>query len=220
MLAYWILYAIAPGLHKNMIQGEDHLVEWMTFIFFLCSSFFTLSIIYISKHAMRRLSLFFFICMSFFFIVCSGEEISWGQRILGFETPKSVAEINEQGEFNMHNLQLEHFHPKDIISWFMKIYGIILPLMLLKKYSGPINKIKLYISSPLLAPCYLFPEVLNLVEDQHAALMKSFFGKPGYRIVTGQTEEIIEMYWAWCIMLSMMVIYRNWQSVSKASSTV
>lgn len=31
-----------------------------------------------------------------------GEELSWGQRILGFETP-ALAEANRQGEFTLHN---------------------------------------------------------------------------------------------------------------------
>ncbi len=34
----------------------------------------------------------------------AGEEASWGQHMLGFETPDSIAEINGQKEFNIHNL--------------------------------------------------------------------------------------------------------------------
>lgn len=39
--------------------------------------------------------LFFFVGM---------EEISWGQRILGFDTPAVIAAHNAQGEFSLHNL--------------------------------------------------------------------------------------------------------------------
>ncbi len=35
-----------------------------------------------------------------------GEEISWGQRIIGFETPGFLASLNNQEEFNIHNLQV------------------------------------------------------------------------------------------------------------------
>ena len=35
-----------------------------------------------------------------------GEEISWGQRIFGFSTPDSLAEINVQTEFNLHNIDM------------------------------------------------------------------------------------------------------------------
>ena len=38
------------------------------------------------------------------FVVAAGEEISWGQRILGVSTPDSLAEVNVQQELNLHNL--------------------------------------------------------------------------------------------------------------------
>lgn len=40
------------------------------------------------------------------FLFGAGEEISWGQRILGFETPASLNELNKQEEFNIHNLSV------------------------------------------------------------------------------------------------------------------
>lgn len=40
------------------------------------------------------------------FIFVAGEEISWGQRIFGFDTPTELREINTQDEFNFHNLEL------------------------------------------------------------------------------------------------------------------
>ena len=39
-----------------------------------------------------------------FFVVCAGEEISWGQRIVGFEGPKELIAINKQQETNLHNI--------------------------------------------------------------------------------------------------------------------
>ena len=35
------------------------------------------------------------------------EEISWMQRLFGFGTPQRLAEMNWQGEFNLHNLQTD-----------------------------------------------------------------------------------------------------------------
>ena len=34
----------------------------------------------------------------------AAEEISWGQRIIGFETPAFLMDLNVQGEFNIHNI--------------------------------------------------------------------------------------------------------------------
>jgi hypothetical protein len=43
-----------------------------------------------------------------FSILCFGEETSWVQHQLGYDTPVALAELNEQGEFNLHNLRPFH----------------------------------------------------------------------------------------------------------------
>jgi hypothetical protein len=36
----------------------------------------------------------------------AGEEVSWGQRLLNFETPEAIAQQNRQGEINLHNSEV------------------------------------------------------------------------------------------------------------------
>lgn len=38
------------------------------------------------------------------------EEISWGQRVFGVETPEIMRQVNVQGEINIHNLRLFGIH--------------------------------------------------------------------------------------------------------------
>jgi hypothetical protein len=40
--------------------------------------------------------------------ICCGEEISWGQRLLGWQAPRFFAAHNAQGETNLHNLRPVH----------------------------------------------------------------------------------------------------------------
>lgn len=53
----------------------------------------------------------FFLLLGCLFFFAFGEEISWGQRIFGIETPEVLKEINAQDELNIHNIQI--FHGKD-----------------------------------------------------------------------------------------------------------
>lgn len=46
----------------------------------------------------------FLLLLAGVFFAGFGEEISWGQRILGIQTPPLLAELNEQKELNVHNL--------------------------------------------------------------------------------------------------------------------
>lgn len=47
-----------------------------------------------------------YILLALLFIACAGEEISWGQRILGIDTPEQFSAANTQGEINIHNLSV------------------------------------------------------------------------------------------------------------------
>jgi hypothetical protein len=115
---------------------EDRIFEWLTCIFFAAASvFFFLAFI-----KTRNL---FFLIFSLVFLFGAGEEISWGQRLLGFETPQTVSKINVQKEFNLHNIEI--FNNKDLqgnikketgklldmnflFKLFVMLYGILLPL--------------------------------------------------------------------------------------------
>jgi len=45
-----------------------------------------------------------YVFLLIFFIVCGGEEMSWGQRIFGFRGPEALRAINKQHETNLHNI--------------------------------------------------------------------------------------------------------------------
>ncbi len=62
-----------------------------------------------------------------FFLVC-GEEVSWGQHILGFEPPASVSDMNHQKELNIHNLKCIHHYQREIGILVVLVIGILIPL--------------------------------------------------------------------------------------------
>jgi hypothetical protein len=49
-------------------------------------------------------------CLALFgagLLLVAGEEASWGQWFFGFQPPPKIAEINHQGELNVHNIVLQ-----------------------------------------------------------------------------------------------------------------
>jgi hypothetical protein len=44
------------------------------------------------------------VCWALLMFLAMGEEISWGQRIFGIETPEAVARVNLQNELTIHNI--------------------------------------------------------------------------------------------------------------------
>ncbi len=68
------------------------------------------------------------------FFVFAGEEISWGQRILGIETGEFLEQYNWQNELNLHNLQTD-------VSNVGYHYGAFLFLIILPIFAGQIKRL-------------------------------------------------------------------------------
>jgi len=64
-------------------------------------------------------------------IYFAGEECSWGQWYLDFETPEKLTGLNDQGEFNFHNMSswLDQ-KPRTLVELFVIVAGFLLPLVL------------------------------------------------------------------------------------------
>jgi hypothetical protein len=105
-----------------------------------------------------------FLLLGIFFFVCLGEEISWGQRLLGFATPEAIRGENLQGEFNLHNMNFfdRRFGQKSFwdvmydmtrlfaIFWFL--YGCVLPVAM--KLSSRLDRFVQKIRLPVM-PLYI-----------------------------------------------------------------
>jgi len=128
-LAFDVSGAIALG-------REDGVFEWLTVVFFLtaAAAFF---------FSWRESGNAFFLLLALALFIGAAEEISWGQRLLGFATPQAVASVNAQQEFNIHNLAA--LNPRDMtgeykqgvarlltVNFLYKVFwlgfGILIPL--------------------------------------------------------------------------------------------
>ncbi len=62
------------------------------------------------------------------FLVVGGEEISWGQRIIGMQTPDALKELNVQKETNLHNIDGIHQHIRAIGVLVVLTVAVLMPL--------------------------------------------------------------------------------------------
>lgn len=108
ILSYSVLY-IFKGDKIQFWVKEDGFFEYATSIWFLLASILFI-ILYIRSHTGNNFFILktkknvFFLLLGLLFFFGSGEEISWGQRLLNIETPEKLKEINAQGEITLHNL--------------------------------------------------------------------------------------------------------------------
>ena len=207
---YWLVYAKAPEFHQHYFRGEDKLIEWITFAGFAAAGVMVLRIL--RYRATMDLFVFLYMLgMGLFFLVCAGEELSWGQRIFGFGTPEKFTEINEQQEFNLHNLSFEHIHPLDIVSWLMKIFGIILPLLFWRKLRQPEAPLRLYFPPAAVAPAFILAEVLTTVARKLKPVLANRWGEELANVVRLDTAEYKEMCWSLAVLLAAWSLREAWR---------
>lgn len=122
----------------ELYTKEDHLVEWLTVIGLLMGSFVSL------RRALRlggsRGWMMFLtaLLLGLVLFVAAGEEISWGQRIFGIESPEYFKENNTQQETNFHNLILGGMRVNRWVFSFgltavLLFYLVILPILYRRK---------------------------------------------------------------------------------------
>lgn len=104
MVIFFAVFKIKNDYRYHLFVAEDSPVEWLQFIFFLLASIFSFLVSYhfLKKKKFGKGVFFSILFLGLFFT--AGEEISWGQRILGIETSENIASKNTQGEITFHNL--------------------------------------------------------------------------------------------------------------------
>jgi hypothetical protein len=114
---------------SRWIESESGLIENATAILLLPAVYFALvaGVRYSRRYGALVLLWFFgFAAVCFGF---AGEEISWGQHWLGWQSPEYFIENNRQGETNFHNVNI-HFGRvvKSILTIAIIVGGLIMPL--------------------------------------------------------------------------------------------
>lgn len=147
ILLYSILLLRADIVIK--VASEDGIVEYLGALSFLLAAII-FGWLYIKSNQSNNLWIFktkkniFFILLSLLFVFAAGEEVSWGQRLIGFETPSYIESSNQQGEFNLHNLPIFHANnaqgekksglarlltAERLFAFFWLSYCLVIPLM-------------------------------------------------------------------------------------------
>ena len=94
----------------NAMGKEGGLSEYGTAIAYLLITIFAYPMTKKFWRLKQKVLAFWYGLITAGSLFISMEEISWGQRLIGFEEPKFWAEHNAQSEFTFHNLSFYHNH--------------------------------------------------------------------------------------------------------------
>jgi hypothetical protein len=105
-----VFLAFAPGgelLWKACFRGETGVLDRAEAVLWL--PVIVLSALCVLQSYRRQgfsLTTLWYLGMGALCVFLLGEEVSWGQHIIGFESSERMQTINAQGESNLHNLNL------------------------------------------------------------------------------------------------------------------
>jgi hypothetical protein len=120
------------SLTRKDAEGDTGLVEHLTV---LCLIPAILASIYALVRWQDRLpSRLLVVWLTLWIAACvyfAGEEASWGQWYFGYETPEVIAQLNDQDEFNLHNMSswLDQ-KPRAMVKTFIIVAGLLVPVWL------------------------------------------------------------------------------------------
>ncbi|MDA0256500.1 MAG: hypothetical protein O3C25_01985 [Chloroflexi bacterium] len=108
VVAPWLVAFAAPGLFL-LASTEDGPIEGIGALFYLIAGAgFIASAVTGGRRGLLPTALL--LGLAGVLLLAFGEEVSWGQRFFGWETPSSVAAANVQEETTLHNLALFDCH--------------------------------------------------------------------------------------------------------------
>lgn len=110
------------------LTDEDGVVEWLQVAALAIAVGAYVVLTRRHWHAGRRLTAILSALVAIGAVVIIGEEISWGQRILGWTTPAGLDAINDQGETTIHNIRY-FATPSRVLQLTAAGYGLLGPLL-------------------------------------------------------------------------------------------
>ena len=177
----------------DSLQLEDGIVEYLTVLFFFGAGAIFLYAMLAKGSRVRELFKdyrFLLVILGILCIYAALEEISFGQRIVGWESPEYFEESSTQEETDTHNIRGVEFIFA-IAAFLLVLYGVVVPFGL--KYSPErfewfrkILKIKIPYP-PLQAAVFFAIGVLFIIMDLVSKLM-------GNQIVGNEYQEFFFGY--------------------------
>jgi hypothetical protein len=118
---------LSPSRFERLMQ-EDGPAEWATFLAFGLAGGWGAHALW-KRRVQGRLDQLALWAVVGFCLFVAGEEISWGQRIIGFRPPALFLEHNYQQESNLHNLLKGIFDTRWMVFLIAFVYGVVAPYL-------------------------------------------------------------------------------------------
>ena len=131
LMAFMLITALVDMSVHEWLAREDGFVEWLTFGALVIAGGVLFSRWWGFRQNRGALWRAVYLLGALAALFGAGEEISWGQRLFGWETTEAF-ESNRQGETNLHNLEVGGLNMNKVVFTYglglaLGVYFLVLP---------------------------------------------------------------------------------------------
>ena len=205
---------LEPDSYRFWIESESGFIEIATPLILIPAVVCGVKI-FRNRHTLpNKLLTIWFVMVTLGCVYFAGEDLSWGQHYIGWETPEHIAEINKQEETNLHNMS----------SWFNQKPRLALELFVLIGgiFVASLRKIKGEIYSAENMAYWFWPgfaclpaailAILSRMPERIYKLYNHSFEFPLLPINV-RYSEIQELYFAFFLMIYLISVLQRLKSV-------
>ena len=153
--AFTIYAGLYNGELYRLLLKEDGPLENAATLFTLAAAI----LFAVTYFKYKPNSSYFFILLALLLLFVFFEEISWGQRLFGIETPETFKRLNAQGEINLHNYEPIYKYVNGVVYVGLDLFLIGLPLLIF--ISKDLHGFLLKLGIPIPSPATAFLTFLN-----------------------------------------------------------
>ena len=185
------LFDAGDGFYFTYFETEQGLVEIATALVLLPAALFGVRV---GIREGFSITGWWYLCVAAVCLGYFGEEVSWGQHWLGFESPEFFATHNRQGETNLHNLNIHLGRvAKSILTALIIVGALIVPP--LRRRRG-LDVDYRYWPSNVCVPTALLVFAVRLVER-----VKTWFDLDALPLMDMNLKELQEFYLALFLLM-------------------
>ncbi len=142
-------YLYDPIIYAHLV-AEDNWGEYLTAFNYLVAFI----LFAMASWSSKKLSAPIYLLLCALLVLAGMEELSWGQRMVGIDTPDYLKAYNHKGEINLHNM-IATTRLLSSVGWTLFIWYAVIPLACAFS-SGLKNFFSTRLKAPM-PPLYLFP---------------------------------------------------------------
>ncbi|WP_394730163.1 hypothetical protein [Altererythrobacter sp. GH1-8] len=156
LLARFVFEKVSNPWNYWQLVQEDALVEWLTAGLYVIAAPVALLVAYRLKNKGLSLHAILLAGLALVMFVVGMEEISWGQRVLGIESPKTFEQWNYQQELNLHNLLRREALQVGfaIIGFYGLVASFVMPVLLKPILGKSARSVSALVSPPWFLKSY------------------------------------------------------------------